>query len=111
MDLIADYANLRGVGREAVLDETIPWMLHCLHRHAAKEARCAITHTHGTHVATAAAFGCEGGLRVLRHFYADQERIVDSTSLSSSTDRVCIAPAEIAFFERITRSAQANLIH
>lgn len=82
-------------------------MLLCLHRHAAAEARRAITAAHGAHAASAAAFGCEGGSRVLRDFYASQEKILRTDPLNPTAADDELAAAELATFDRIARAATA----
>lgn len=105
MDLIADYANLCGIGREEALNEAVPWMLHCLLRHEASAARQSIMHARAVHAAVAPAMGCEGGTRLLQDFYAEQLQIMRRDPFSSPHDEASPTTGEIAFFKRIERSA------
>ncbi len=76
MDVVADYANLRGIGREEALNEPLPWMLFCLHRRDVERARDLRDQALSSNLASASAFIGGEGTRALQDFLAEQEQLV-----------------------------------
>lgn len=107
MDIIGQFANLRGIGADQALEETLPWMLHCLNQRDVENARACITRTDGVHAAVAAAFGCEGGARLLQGYYNEQNRIITADPFAPPPDPNAPTAEEIAYFVAIEKQALA----
>lgn len=99
MDLVADFANLRRVGRAEALSETLPWILYCLHRRDVERAELARTDAQAVNLATASAFGSEAGSRALQDFFAEQEQLIAHDPFAP-VDPSQPTAEEIAFFEK-----------
>ncbi len=104
MDLVADYAAQVGVGREIALDETLPWIIHTLHRAEARAARRTQVLARTINLAVAPTAGCEGAARALDSFQEELQAIIDHDPFAQPESGP--TRAEIAAFERLTRGAR-----
>ena len=109
MDLVADFAIVSGLGREAALDETLSWMQQVLARHAALEAARAKTSALGTLHACATGFGAKDAHHGFNAFLASMDAVIAAASPGPASDPNQPTAAEIATFERI--AARANQSH
>lgn len=106
MDIVADYADCLGLGREAALDETLPWMLHVLHRREVRQARATQLQARATHVAVAPTAGCEGGARAFHGFLQELDDIARHDPFAPARASAGPTAEEIATFERFAQAAR-----
>lgn len=105
MDIVADYAAHVGLGREEALDETLPWMLHVLHRRDVRQAQQIKLAARATHVSTAASFGAEGGAPAFNGFLEELEEVIRHDPFAPEEIQDGPTAAEIATFERFAQAA------
>jgi len=105
VDLVADFAIVSGLGREAALNETLSWMQQVLARHAALEAARAKIAATATFHAAATAFGAKDAHHGLNQFLAQMDAVIVAASPGSAPDPSAPAPEELATFARIQSRA------
>gem|GEM_PF-5784349 len=106
MDVVADASVILSCSREEALNETIPWLQHCLRRHSALEAARAKTNARATLLAVSCGMGSKEAGGSLKEFFAEMDTIIAAGSETEKRDGP--TADEIAMFESIAQAAEAN---
>lgn len=106
MDVIADYANLRAIGREEALNETFPWILFSLHRRDVEQAHKAQLAALAVNAGAAGPLCGSEGQRALQNFLAEQDQLIRHDPFAEEDPSQPTA-REIALWEKMEARARA----
>ncbi len=102
MDIVADASLVLRLPREEILDETLPWLLHVLHRDDVRQAALAKTAARSAALAAQCMHGGRDAANQLADFFSEMDRVIQRDPFAPPSVS-SLLNAEIAAFERLEK--------